>query len=76
VKIRYFGFFGATLRLRLLSLRQQLEQESLSESTGSQPDTASGSTTSNVSQAARLCPKCGQPMRFLRTLAPNPCRSP
>ena len=76
VKIRYFGFFGAALRPRLLSLHQQLEQESLIESTSSQPDTASGSTTSNVSQAARLCPKCGQPMRFQRTLAPNPCRSP
>ncbi len=31
VKIRYFGFFGATLRPRLLSLRKQLEQELLIE---------------------------------------------
>jgi hypothetical protein len=60
----------------LLSLRQQLEQESLSEQTCPQPDTVSGSTTSNVSQATWLCPKCRQPMRFLRTLDPNPCRSP
>ncbi len=76
VKIRYFGFFGATLRPRLLSLRQQLEQQTRSEQTCSQPGTVSESTPSGVPHSAWLCPKCGQPMLFQRTLAPNPCRSP
>lgn len=76
VKIRYFGFFGAAVRSRLLALRQKLEQDPPIEQTSSQPETDSALTATDVSRSAWLCPQCGKPMLFQRTLAPNPCRSP
>jgi rubrerythrin len=75
VKIRYFGFFGAALRPRLLSLRQQLEQDSSIQQSRSQPETDSERIPSQVPHSVWLCPKCGRPMLFLRALSPNPCCS-
>lgn len=76
VKVRYSGFFGAAVRPSLLSLRQKLEQDPPIEKTSSPPETDSQQTPAEVSHPLWLCPKCGKPMLFQRTLAPNPCRSP
>jgi hypothetical protein len=72
VKVRYYGFLAATQRTRLLSLRQQL---------GTSPAPISSEETrpeTNLAQALPklLCPHCGQPMLFQRTLPPTLCRSP
>jgi hypothetical protein len=73
VKVRYFGFFAATQRSRLAALQESLLQlaEPLTEPID-QP--ATPQTTSWQDQI--LCPKCGQLMRFQRTLCPLACRSP
>jgi hypothetical protein len=76
VKVRYFGFFGAGIRSRLLSLRQQLEQDPSIQNTCSQPETDSTLIPSELPQPPRVCPKCGGPLLFLRALSPSPCRSP
>jgi hypothetical protein len=72
VKIRYYGFFAATRRARLASVRQHLGTL-----------TAPGPSAQSLSQTdptpalpQRLCPHCGQPMLFQQTLAPLLCRSP
>jgi hypothetical protein len=72
VKVRYYGFFAATHRTRLLSLRQQL---------GTSPAPISSEETRPETTQAQalpkfLCPHCGQPMLFQRTLPPTLCRSP
>jgi len=76
VKVRYFGFLGASVRPRLLSLRQQLEQNSLMENAKLPSNADSDETSSVVSRPTMPCPKCHQPMVYLRTLAPTACRSP
>jgi hypothetical protein len=72
VKVRYYGFFAATRRTRLLSLRQQL---------GTSPAPISSEETRPETTQAQalpkfLCPHCGRPMLFQRTLLPTLCRSP
>jgi len=69
VKVRYYGFFGATLRSRLACL-----QLSLHSSTDPQPS----DETSKASEPPLkiLCPKCGLPMLFQRDLLPNAGLSP
>ncbi len=72
VKVRYYGFFGATLRARLGSLQQLLGKFTApipSEKDHSQ-------TNPTQAQSNILCPHCGQPMLFQRTLPPTLCRSP
>jgi hypothetical protein len=75
VKVRYYGFFGATLRSRLAAL-----QQSLAPSTD--PDTEHpDQPTTNPCPATSwrdniLCPKCGQVMLFKRSICPLACRSP
>jgi hypothetical protein len=72
VKVRYYGFFAATQRSRLISLQQQLGKLSAppaSEETYSE-------TKPTASLLKFLCPQCGQPMRLQRTLPPTLCRSP
>jgi len=72
VKVRYYGFFGATLRSRLMMLQQHLANfaaPSPSEKTVSETD-----KTQSLSKF--LCPHCGQPMLLQRTLPPTLCRSP
>jgi hypothetical protein len=72
VKVRYYGFFGATSRSRLASLQQRLGK-------GSDPqpsDETDQDTTRAEPHQKTLCPKCGQPMVFQRDLLPNACLSP
>jgi Putative transposase/Transposase zinc-binding domain len=68
VKVRYYGFFGASVRPRLLTLQQQLEK--------SNPRPQSDPLPPKPLSSAPLCPHCGQPMLFQRTLPPTLCRSP
>ena len=70
VKVRYYGFFAATQRAKLISLQQQLSQlPAPIPSAQTQPDKTQPSPK-------LLCPQCGQPMLFQRTLPPTRCRSP
>jgi hypothetical protein len=66
VKVRYTGFFGASVRERLLFL-QQLLGPAVEQEPSSPVAAASGEL---------LCPKCGKPMRLIRTLDAVLCRSP
>jgi len=68
VKVRYYGFFGASVRPRLFALQQQLEKTS--------PRPESEPLPPKLVHASPLCPHCGQPMLFQRTLPPTLCRSP
>jgi hypothetical protein len=70
VKVRYFGFFGASIRPRLLALQQTLGKAR------SLPPIRTDPAPSETPPSAWLCPRCGQPMLFQRTLAPILCRSP
>ena len=72
VKVRYYGFFAATQRVRLRALQQRLTQlPALTFSVETQPETSQTQPSPKL-----LCPQCGQPMLFQRTLAPTLCRSP
>jgi predicted RNA-binding Zn-ribbon protein involved in translation (DUF1610 family) len=81
VKVRYFGFFAATLRSRLAALQQSLPPYTQPpiEQTDQPTTTQATSWLDNM-----LCPKCGQPMlvlslvegRFQQILYPPTCRSP
>ena len=72
VKVRYYGFFGATVRSRLESLQQHLGKTAAPEQAEEKdPEAATAETRSKI-----LCPKCGQPMLFQRELKPGTCRSP
>lgn len=73
VKVRYFGFFGATLRSRLAALQESLLP--LTEPLTGQIDQPTIPQVVSW-QDHILCPKCGQQMRFQRTLFPLTCRSP
>ncbi len=70
VKVRYYGFFGATLRPRLVTLQKQM-----SNRVDTEPDDAQDNSHTEPQQKI-LCPKCGQPMLFQRELLPNTCLSP
>jgi hypothetical protein len=72
VKVRYYGFFGATRRSSLLLLQQKLGKLTVP----GQCDETHQETTATQSQRKILCPKCGQPMLFQHDLLPTPCRSP
>jgi hypothetical protein len=76
VKVRYFGFFGASVRPRLLALQQRLEHIPPIENAKPLPSIDSDQIPSDVSHPTWPCPKCGKPMLFQRALAPSPCRSP
>ena len=72
VKVRYYGFFGASVRRKLVALQQRLGKAVLDpiaqQPASAQPD---HDTPSKI-----LCPACGLPMIFQRNLAPQLCRSP
>jgi hypothetical protein len=75
VKVRYYGFFGATLRSRLAALQQSLIGDTEPETIHpDQPATNPPPVTSW--QDNILCPKCGQPMLFQCSIFPLACRSP
>ena len=71
VKVRYFGFFGASVRPRLLAL-----QQILGKARSLLPPIQTDPAPSETLPAAWLCPSCGQPMLFQQALAPTLCRSP
>jgi len=72
VKVRYYGFFAATQRLRLTTLQQHLTQlPAPTSSVETQPETDQAPAS-----PTRRCPQCGQPMLLQRTLPPTLCRSP
>jgi hypothetical protein len=73
VKVRYFGFFAATLRSRLAAL-----QKSLLPHTEPPTEKIDQLTTTQATswQDHILCPKCGQLMRLQSSLCPPTCRSP
>ena len=73
VKVRYFGFFGATIRSRLATLQQSLLP--LTEPPTEQTDQPATSQATSW-QDNMLCPKCGQLIFFQRNLSPLACRSP
>ena len=75
VKVRYFGFFGATLRYRLPTLQQNLLP--VTEQRTEHPDQPATNPSPAPSwQDHMLCPKCGQLMLLQRILSPPACRSP
>jgi hypothetical protein len=73
VKVRYYGFFGATRRSRLTALQQSLLP--LTEPPTEQTDQPATSQATSW-QDHILCPKCGQLMLFQRSLYPPFCRPP
>jgi hypothetical protein len=72
VKVRYYGFFGASLRRKLAALQSRLGKSVLDpieqQPASSHPD--------HDMPSKILCPICGLPMIFQRTLSPQQCRSP
>jgi hypothetical protein len=73
VKVRYYGFFGASVRRKLAVLQRRLGSQT-------HPPTeqlsASSQTIADETPSKILCPTCGQPMTFQRNLTPQTCRSP
>jgi hypothetical protein len=72
VKVRYYGFFGATLRSRLVSIQQHLGKLTATISS----EKAHPPTSPTPAPSKILCPHCGLPMLLQRTLPPTLCRSP
>jgi Putative transposase len=72
VKVRYYGFFGASVRSRLMLLQQCLSKASNPE----QSEETALETVVAETRSKILCPKCGQPMLFQRDIQPSTCRSP
>jgi hypothetical protein len=72
VKVRYYGFFGASVRPRLVLLQKQLNKTADPE----QADETVQETVATETQPKILCPKCGQPMLFQRDIQPSTCRAP
>ena len=71
VKVRYYGFFAATQRTKLIALQTQLANLTCP----AHPDKACQETVSPLPHKI-LCPKCGQPMLFQHDLPPVACHSP
>jgi hypothetical protein len=72
VKVRYYGFFGASVRPRLVLLQKRLNETTDPE----QVDETVQETADSETHSKILCPKCGQPMLFQRDIQPNTCRAP
>jgi hypothetical protein len=71
VKVRYYGFFGATQRQKLNFLQNQLGM-----SVSSQENETQEQATPTEPRHRVLCPKCGHPMFVQRNLLPNMSLSP
>jgi hypothetical protein len=73
VKVRYYGFLGASVRRKLVALQIRLGSQ-----TYIPPEQQPLSTQSNdnVTPLKILCPICGLSMTFQRNLTPQQCRSP
>jgi len=76
VKVRYFGFFAATLRSRLTALQQNLQPDTVPPETEQTDQPTMNHTLASFWQDNITCPKCGQLMLFQRPLGPLSCRSP
>ncbi|HET9412285.1 MAG TPA: transposase, partial [Candidatus Saccharimonadales bacterium] len=76
VKVRYFGFLGASVRPRLRSLRQRLQPNPPTDNTASPPDSDPAPASTLATPPTLPCPNCGQPMRLQHSIAPIFCRSP
>ena len=72
VKVRYFGFFGASVRRKLTALQNQLGAQV--HDPGEQTPAPSQATDETPSKI--LCRACRLPMIFQRNLSPQLCRSP
>jgi hypothetical protein len=73
VKVRYYGFFGASVRRKLSVLQDRLGSQTHPPT--EQPS-ASSQSNDHETPSKILCPTCGLPMTFQRNLAPQLCRSP
>jgi len=72
VKVRYYGFFGARVRSKLILLQQAMDT-----SPSPQPqDKLDGKPEEAEDEQGMICAKCGHPMTFQRTIHPLKCRSP
>ncbi len=83
VKIRYFGFLASNRRSLFLLLKKRLEQAPPLPSDPPPPSSQLDPSAPTSTPQAMLCPTCGQPMTFLRSLAPlakrrvlPPCAAP
>jgi len=72
VKVRYYGFFGASVRRKLAGLQIHLGRQ-VHDSAEHQ---AVSSPSALETPSKILCPTCGRPMTFQRNLSPQQCRSP
>jgi len=73
VKVRYFGFFGATVRSTLTALQLILGKSDCAQLEQLQPaQTAEVAPT----RSKILCPQCGKAMHVQRELLPAFCHSP
>jgi len=72
VKVRYYGFFGASVRRKLTALQNRLGSQT---HTPTEQQSASSQSADETSSKI-LCPACGLPMTFQRNLSPEQCRSP
>lgn len=73
VKVRYYGFFGATVRSKLAILQRALGKNT---SPQLQPMQSAKMAEQTAHQPSILCPHCGKAMIFLRTFPPIACRPP
>lgn len=73
VKVRYYGFFGASVRRKLTALQRRLGSQAHNP-TEQQPASSPSEDAPPASKI--LCPSCGLPMIFQRNLSPQQCRSP
>jgi hypothetical protein len=73
VKVRYYGFFGATRRSRLSALQRQLGKP---PDEPRSPEKAEDHSETLQLPASILCPLCGRTMLFQRKLPPTRSRSP
>lgn len=68
VKVRYYGFFAPGYRTRLTALRPQLVLAFPNHT--NQPE-ATQQPASSTPEPGLLCPNCGQPLVFQRTIPPT-----
>jgi hypothetical protein len=73
VKVRYYGFFGASVRRKLAALQQRLGSQAHPPL---EQRPVSSQSHDDETPSKILCPICGLPMTFQRNLAPQQCRSP
>jgi hypothetical protein len=75
-KVRYFGFLSPALRPLLLSFQARLRLYSSPLHATSLNNTNANCLQPALPNQQSICPKCGQPMSFLRSIPPTLCRPP